>query len=260
MGYVLGMSREFVKHDRLCANRLCVDVQEENVHLHYRDLRIEMSIREWEVFSKFITQVSEPVKFANKDSEFKQFYETLPDKNSDFFPNRISVESDGKGLYHIHYHEIRLEFDTNIFKVFCGLINVLNSGNFQRIKLKDLLAYALTDSNNEKRFYISLPIEGILRYKALVNRDQQFYDLFRVLTLGITPNAKFATWEEFCGLYQKIKSDGFDFSYEDKITINEKNIITDGCKRVCILYSIYGPECELFFYNFKAYSMVEEHP
>jgi hypothetical protein len=102
----------------------------ENIHLHYRDLRIEFSLREFLEFIEHMKRMAElfeqwrsehpdweehpePEKFENKWVFWLPGYEPKDDNvgpRSDYWPRRLSIEKqEAKDLYHIHYRDFRLE-------------------------------------------------------------------------------------------------------------------------------------------------------
>ena len=109
-----------VKKDRLLCNRLCLDLAE-NIHLHYRDIRLEFSISEWKKFVEFMKEadlfVSLHSLYKEGDKHFHSQYE-MPGGlklKSDYNPDKIFLERQRNGVYHLHYFDLRLEFDELIF-------------------------------------------------------------------------------------------------------------------------------------------------
>ncbi len=83
----------------------------ENVHLHYRNLRLEFPKDEFLLILKKLK--------ALDDNEIKNFSygkglsflindQDLPEKTE--FNDRFQIEEQTNGLYHIHYKNMRLEF------------------------------------------------------------------------------------------------------------------------------------------------------
>jgi Ser/Thr protein kinase RdoA (MazF antagonist) len=100
---------------------------EENIHIHYRDLRIEMSRAEFEEFSAtFLKQQAELQEII----EQKQYQDgKLPNANQEdvriwtesrlrhdvkYHPQRFSLEECGDG-FHFHYRNYKLLFDRDEF-------------------------------------------------------------------------------------------------------------------------------------------------
>ena len=92
-------------------NRFTVELCE-NVHIHYRNLRLEFPKEEFLQILKMLKSIDE-----KKVEEFQyapdKFYSMihsldLPDKTE--WNNRLQVEEQVNGQYHIHYKNLRLEF------------------------------------------------------------------------------------------------------------------------------------------------------
>lgn len=92
--------------------RLTVELCE-NVHLHYRNLRLEFSPAEFFVFIRAMQRID-----AHKVLNFKYgpdvfeplFIERLPEKTE--FNSRLQIEEQVGGGFHVHYRNLRLEVKT----------------------------------------------------------------------------------------------------------------------------------------------------
>jgi hypothetical protein len=111
----------------------------ENIHLHYRDLRIEFSLEEFLEFAGHIRKMAElfdqwrrenpdwkedpePEKFDNKWVIWLPGYKPQDEHlkpRSDYYPKRLSIEKQAtKDLYHIHYRDFRLEMSEETLRRF----------------------------------------------------------------------------------------------------------------------------------------------
>lgn len=111
----------------------------ENIHLHYRDLRIEFSLREFLEFAEHMKKLAElladwlgdnpdwkedpePEKFDNKWVVWLPGYKPQDEilgPKSEYWPNRLSIEKQvKKDLYHIHYRDFRLEVSKETLRHF----------------------------------------------------------------------------------------------------------------------------------------------
>jgi len=94
----------------LQSDRITVELCE-NVHLHYRNLRLEFPKKEFLLILRKLKQLDERdiknfeygkgLKFLISDHD-------LPIKTE--FNNRLQVEEQENGLFHIHYKNMRIEF------------------------------------------------------------------------------------------------------------------------------------------------------
>ena len=111
-------------------NRLAVDMQE-NIHIHFRDIRLEFSVPEWINFINNIKKFDEfvSIKLANgykeNDNHFEIFESTTNSHYSDYGNGVIKIEKQRDGSYHLHYHNLRLELNPLILKVLQELLGKL---------------------------------------------------------------------------------------------------------------------------------------
>lgn len=102
---------EIVKRPTLQATRMIVE-NCENIHLHYRNMRLEFSSREFYFFARMIREaeqcLTENFK-AMQEEEYSVLSSSLElDEEPDYFPNRITAEAN-LGSVHFHYKNFRLE-------------------------------------------------------------------------------------------------------------------------------------------------------
>jgi hypothetical protein len=114
----------------------------ENIHIHYRNLRIEMTKEEFLPLLKLLREVDEETikRFDYNDFNFKYLinYNNLPSET--FFNNRLQIERQIEGHYHLHYRNFRLEFknieeigikDSKLERLFLRL-----NRKYEQIKIK----------------------------------------------------------------------------------------------------------------------------
>ena len=123
--------------NRECGNRLAMDISE-NIHIHFRDLRLEFSRSEWETFSAFIEESRAKAKPILDEwtegvygTEFHWQTNTLDLQGHSVYgggwkedgpdPKRWKIELQHNGIYHIHYHDMRIELDAVAFSKFCSM-------------------------------------------------------------------------------------------------------------------------------------------
>lgn len=100
----------------------------EAIHIHYRDLRIELSVAEFIEFAElcevYLPQVKKEIDGGYQDgvipntnqaNTWKQFYNQSPLKNKIAYnPNRISLEENTDG-YHVHIRNYKILLDKQSF-------------------------------------------------------------------------------------------------------------------------------------------------
>ena len=123
--------RSFKLPKRSNSRALTVDAAE-NIHLHYRDLRIEYSLDEFNEFMNHMIDMydelkqwridnptwteSNPDNFKDEDGvEFTKNKNKL-NEHSVYWDDRISIEQKSTGSYHIKWRNYRFEMDKKSFK------------------------------------------------------------------------------------------------------------------------------------------------
>lgn len=127
----MGDIKKLLAHEQLeprsiTPNALWVDLCE-NVHIHFRNIRFDMSIKE---FCQFMAGMHNLWKAAEQQIEIGKFEEGDPNilnhmrfneafsNSSDYYPNRFLVEWNKDGTYHIHYRDLRLHLSQDEFEDF----------------------------------------------------------------------------------------------------------------------------------------------
>lgn len=93
-------------------NRLTCELCE-NIHIHYRNIRVEFTKEEFLHILRLLhnIDINEVENFHYSDWAYKEIIKDfgLPEKT--FYNNRLQIEQQMEGHYHIHYRNVRLEFD-----------------------------------------------------------------------------------------------------------------------------------------------------
>lgn len=111
---------------------------EENIHIHYRDLRIELSRSEFEEFSNIFNKQSKELqtiiidkdyqdgKFANANQDdVRIFTESRLHHDVTYHPQRFSLEECGDG-YHFHYRNYKFLIDETDFRKLANIFKSLD--------------------------------------------------------------------------------------------------------------------------------------
>ncbi len=111
---------------------------EENIHIHYRDLRIELSRAEFEDISRIFAGQARELQAIIEEKKYQDG--KLPNANQDevriwtdsklpndvkYHPRRISLEECGDG-YHFHYRNLKLLIDQDEFRQLATLFRSLD--------------------------------------------------------------------------------------------------------------------------------------
>lgn len=127
----MGVIKKILHRSQILGNprhrNLFLDM-EENIHIHYRDLRIELSRFEFEEFSRIFNKQSEELqsiivkkdyhdgKFANANQDdVRIFTESRLHHEVIYHPKRFSLEECGDG-YHFHYRNYKFLIDEADFR------------------------------------------------------------------------------------------------------------------------------------------------
>ena len=146
----------------LMAGNIWIDICE-NIHLHFRDLRIEFSLEEFKEFLLHIaeldqaftdwhnanpnwTESDDPENFNNRHviwlGKYTPASNMLAKREALYWPRRLSLESIASGIYHIHYRNFRIELTKECFdyiiQSFCQAEHSLL--DYARTKQQSLIA------------------------------------------------------------------------------------------------------------------------
>lgn len=93
--------------------RLTVELCE-NVHLHYRNLRLEFPKAEFVQILRILKELDpeyiERFTFSPKIFECIAYSNELPAESE--FNRRLRIEQQADGTFHVHYRNLRLELET----------------------------------------------------------------------------------------------------------------------------------------------------
>lgn len=101
------------------ATELC-----EDVHIHYRNYRLDLSVRELKTLLGFLHRVFPAMEKQIESTGYKegnpefflQFKETrVVEEESDYYPRRLCIELQTNNRVHLHYREFRLDLHLNEF-------------------------------------------------------------------------------------------------------------------------------------------------
>lgn len=129
----------------LQASRMTVE-KCENIHIHYRNQRLEFSKEEFEFYVDKLIEAKEKLKTAPEETDFYSLVASLDLKEDpEFYPKRLQIEANVGGI-HLHYKNIRLELTKDEFKVYGNSIAkaLKNLKEVKPFKVKEI---PLTDIN-----------------------------------------------------------------------------------------------------------------
>lgn len=221
--------------NQLLNTRLCVDLSE-NIHIHYRDLRLEFSKKE---FGEFFTILNDVKNYLNTNmyeegiSAFKDFAVNI-DERSAYFPNRLQIELLRNGTYHIHYNNMRLELTKESMVSISTMLS----------KMVDTKLVSVNDIQvtvcNEKNLWDEKPITESPNYLSLQHNDMQYHEAYSVMLKHFNDEAVISTTNDYVNLIESLDKNGIDWNDTSPIrvgSLDNRYIIIDGHHRMCyILY------------------------
>ncbi len=160
----------------------------ENIHIHYRDLRIELSVEEFlefnELFSRYRGGVLKEIESGYKDNVLPNTNDTETIKTfwdrgklqhpSKYDNNLVAIEETTDG-YHIHLRNYKLLFDRNSFtqlcKAFAKSLHLLEDNNlhrdpFQLLHLNDLEPRLLSRYSSDVAEELLIEVQEKFRRKC----------------------------------------------------------------------------------------------
>lgn len=96
----------------------------EDIHLHYRNLRLDFSETEFAAFRAAINMLGRAVEVVSLENDYKegdpnfliqQIFNTPLKSDSDYYPNRLTLEVQKDNTVHLHYRDLRLHLTHNEF-------------------------------------------------------------------------------------------------------------------------------------------------
>lgn len=242
-------TQKVASKQRLCRRRLQVDLAE-NIHIHFRDTRLEFSVEEWRVYAELIKQAAEGIEAA-----VAKGYKEGTDKNqgkwiaptlkaeSVYFPDRLQLEENANGSYHLHWNEFRLEMRPTTVSMFKRAFSKASNLGQGIIRLDGLLVARHTGKKHpDKPQFEYVPLAESTMYTSLRDNNEKQYTDFRTKLLDGNKRAC-RTWAQFQQLYTDIKTKGFlaDAFFELN---NDSLTIGDGQHRAAILLVMH-PDMEV---------------
>jgi len=96
----------------------------ENIHLHFRNIRLEFSELEWAHFRAAINTLGLAVERISVEKKYKEgdpnyliqvTYDNAVDANTAYYPNRVTIELERDNTVHFHYRDVRLHWSLDEF-------------------------------------------------------------------------------------------------------------------------------------------------
>lgn len=139
----------------------------ENVHLHFRNLRLDFSEKEFAHFRCAINAIGGALEKCAIESDYRegdpnvliqQTFDVPLASDTDYYPNRFLIELQMDNTVHVHYRDIRLHFTVTEFIKIAGMFT---KARFALTAIKDFPYKGITEKVREW-----VPIQLIQPYDA----------------------------------------------------------------------------------------------
>jgi hypothetical protein len=140
----------------------------ENIHFHIRNMRMDMSPKEWSHFLSSIHNLGMAVEYniekfdwraGDPNFEVQLCYDNPVTSNTEYFPNRVTIELQKDNTIHFHYRDIRLHWSLTEFKAIARMFSkaLFDYEHIEEFPYKDV---------TEKTLFENVPIDLIQPYDA----------------------------------------------------------------------------------------------
>lgn len=158
------LAGEQIEPRSITANTIWTDLCED-VHLHYRNLRLDFSETEFSAFRAAINMLGRAVEQCAQENDYsegdpnfliQQIFNTPLPTDSDYYPDRVTIELQRDNTVHFHYRDLRLHLTNTEFKQIAGMF--LKA--YEKFKTPNKIQVPRTDKPTE----MELPIDLIQPY------------------------------------------------------------------------------------------------
>lgn len=118
------LSADSIEPRYISSNSVWIDLAED-IHFHYRNLRLDFSQKEWAEFRAAINNLGKVSDKTIQEYDYEEgdpnflvelkYNFGLADSNSDYYPNRTILELQRDNTVHLHYRNVRLRWTVTEF-------------------------------------------------------------------------------------------------------------------------------------------------
>ena len=227
-------------------DRLTVELCE-NVHIHYRNIRLEFPKDEFIQLLRELKQIDEQTveEFEYGEDKFLSLINKRMLPGISEFDDRLQIEEQVEGHYHIHYRNLRLEL-LRLEELGYGLFDSAEIDpdwaqgvNFELIgtqthRLSELMFW-LHEDNPTKGRWRPLDESPVLEY---LNGNKKEYTDYLELVRRIHEKHASHSVERLEALRRSIDNKGYKSC--SIATLDDRPLIADGHHRASILYHRFG--------------------
>ena len=116
MGSVIYMLGERIVEGQPSAWADRLDVEDcEDIHLHYRNRRLEFSDEEFLTFADCVSRAASELRERRRNKENRQMLLASSAVVSEckYYPAKFTMEANEDGSYHFHYRDLRVDFNSD---------------------------------------------------------------------------------------------------------------------------------------------------
>lgn len=226
MGNVISKHGECELDKSMLSTRLIVE-DCENIHVHYRDLRLEFSPNEFLMFANAMDEAKR--RLINNDRPKENNYRVLSERkireHSDYWSDRFVVERNKK-CFHIHYKNFRLEVAPEEYQKITEAIGIHRLLGKLPLDMIDAYGYGHPETITEEGFPSKESFEN--HSKRIEEVRQAMRDGKRItpIAVEVQPNGTFKRLDGYCR-YQAHKLEGLE-DIECYLTTYAKKGCQDG--------------------------------
>jgi len=152
----------------ITANQVWADLCED-IHLHYRNLRLDFSMLEWATFRAAVNHLGKAVEHCIEKYDYEEgdpnflvgmYFNTLIPSDSEYYPNRCTLELQKDNTVHFHYRDVRLHWTLQEFKQ----IGALFENAMEKLRAAEQTKFPYKDVTTAT--HTSVPIDMIQPYDA----------------------------------------------------------------------------------------------
>ena len=235
-------------------NRLTVELCE-NVHIHYRNLRLEFSKEEFLQILRELKQIDEGTveSFEYGENSFLSLInkEILPDTCE--FDKRLQIEEQVEGHCHVHYRNLRIEL-RNLMDIGYGLFEVpikidmewfkdvppgknIKHIGIKKMRLSQLQVGVFREEDLGDSVGVRVPLEQSPVLDYLRGDTDKYIKYLEVVRKLAIDHSKYSV-EKLESLKKSIESRGYNGNLI--VVLNDGPMVADGQHRAAILYHLFG--------------------